>query len=283
MEIISDSNWTRWNQPEFHPKFHQYWFERVDIDFWYDLSDTYLSSLLTLFITTYLGSIFYLHRYMQNRQPFSLRIPLFLWNSTIGALSIMALYRISMELSYMLSLPDGFYRSICLREGLHMSSAFWAVCMIILKPLFMIDTMFLILRKKPVDAVHVIHHTLAILFGALMVKISEPMLRWLGIANMFVHAVDYPLLALRSIKIRVPKSRQIMAALEIIQMIFCLVCTAYTLIVRASGTYCVRHSKSVLVTYIVYFGLLILLIATMLSPEYWRRGIKKVKEDMKTE
>lgn len=35
-----------------------------------------------------------------------------------------------------------------------MSTAYWAIAIGFSKPFFMLDTVFLILRKKPVDAVH---------------------------------------------------------------------------------------------------------------------------------
>ncbi len=45
-----------------------------------------------------------------------------------------------------------------------------------------------------------------------------------------------------------------------------------------------RHPKSVYITYALYFGLLFVVIITLLSPEYWKRGIKKIrKQSLKTD
>lgn len=37
----------------------------------------------------------------------------------------------------------------------------------------------------------------AMISTPLFVQMAEPFLRWLGVANLLVHAIDYPLLALR--------------------------------------------------------------------------------------
>jgi outer membrane phospholipase A len=107
------SNWTRW-EIEHPPAFEPYGFETIDIQWWYDFSEKYWS--LPFFVTfMYYVGLYYCYQYMKDRPAMDLRGYLFLWNTAIGAFSIMALYRMTPEFIRVLSQHNGFHRSVCVR------------------------------------------------------------------------------------------------------------------------------------------------------------------------
>lgn len=114
-DLAIESNWTRWNFVEYEPKFHQFWFENVDIDFWYDFGETFTFPIVTLVLFFYLGSVWWTTQHMKDREPYRLRSELFTWNIFVGLFSLVALYRLSSEVLALLNTPQGFYRSLCLR------------------------------------------------------------------------------------------------------------------------------------------------------------------------
>lgn len=114
MTVVT-SNWTRWAHFVEKSEFHQFWFENVDVHFWYDFAEVYLSYLIVIGFFTYFGSVWWLKSYMKEKEPFKLRLPLFLWNSYVGLFSIVALYRIGTEVYVILNTPQGFYKSMCIR------------------------------------------------------------------------------------------------------------------------------------------------------------------------
>lgn len=113
--IINESNWTRWNRFEHESKFHQFWFENVDIDFWYSFGETFTIPLISLALVLYHGCVYWTMQHMKDREPYRLRSKLFFWNVFVGIFSLTALYRLSSELLAMLNMPQGFYKSLCFR------------------------------------------------------------------------------------------------------------------------------------------------------------------------
>jgi len=61
----------------------------------------------------YLAIAFALEQLMKNFEPIKLKWSFFIWNMIIGIFSIVGFARTAPPLLYRLSLPDGFYKSIC--------------------------------------------------------------------------------------------------------------------------------------------------------------------------
>lgn len=130
------------------PVFRSTWFEKVDDPGWKSFMRTHRNIPFYASIV-YLVVIFGLKSYMKNRQGLELRKPLIVWNWTLGIFSMVGFYRMSQELMYVLSLPNGFHKSVCIREGLNEPLAFWAVLFALSKFVELGDTVFIVLRKQP--------------------------------------------------------------------------------------------------------------------------------------
>lgn len=114
-EAAMNSSWTRWNHVEDEPKFHQFWFETVDINFWYSFAESFMFPLIFVAVVLYLVLCLVMMNYMKDKEPLHLRTSLFAWNLIIGIFSLIAMCRIGAEVMAMLNLPQGFYKSVCLR------------------------------------------------------------------------------------------------------------------------------------------------------------------------
>ncbi|ODM86947.1 putative fatty acid elongation protein 3 [Orchesella cincta] len=259
MEIMSRENWTKW-EPEPVPSFPLYSFEKIDTDYWYRFAEE--NPLLHVqIVLIYLIALYVLRNfYMKDRDPLEIRPILFVWNLSMGLFSLFACYRMSLELILVLSWDQGFYKSICVREGLHMSSMFWGILYVWSKVFFLADTFFLVLLKKRIHPFHIVHHTLAVIIPPQIMPFGEPVVRWFSTVNFFVHAICYPILALQAAKVKIPNVGLITMMLELLQMVFALGISFYTVMVKYNGGDCVRHPWSLQLCNYMYIGFLLFVI-----------------------
>lgn len=67
----------------------------------------------------YIVAIFSIQKFMKNRPAYNVQLPMAIWNLVLGIFSIMGFVRIVPELIAVLASPNGFHRSVCVREGLN--------------------------------------------------------------------------------------------------------------------------------------------------------------------
>jgi elongation of very long chain fatty acids protein 6 len=102
---------------------------------------------LTLYISAvYVILIYVGQRVMKNRAPFQLRPLLALWNFSLATFSAFAFIRTVPELLHVLQGPNGFHKSVCIRDDLNPSSAWWAMAFSVSKLVELLDTLFIVLR-----------------------------------------------------------------------------------------------------------------------------------------
>lgn len=137
--------------------YHYFYFEAINSGWWvqYMKDHWYLAIYASL---AYLIGIFGLKHYMRHRPAFTLKVPLFLWNLSLGIFSIFGFCRYLPAFLTMFRKPDGFYKSICVRSELTIPFAFWSILFVFSKLVELGDTMFLILRKRPVIFLQWYHH-----------------------------------------------------------------------------------------------------------------------------
>ena len=68
---------------------------------------------------------------------------------------------------------------------------FWAYVFVLSKVLELGDTVFLILRKRPLTFLHVFHHSTVLIACWYMPTQNAPAARWFGTINGFVHSIMY--------------------------------------------------------------------------------------------
>jgi elongation of very long chain fatty acids protein 6 len=168
----------------------------------------------------YIATIFGLKYIMKNRKPFELRILLIIWNLGLAVFSILGAARCVPEFIYIIS-QKGIDYSVCTETYSYGVTGYWAWLFIASKGFELLDTVFLILRKREVIFLHWYHH-LTVLCYVWYSSVEFPaQSRWFATINYSIHAIMYTyytIAALRIIRIPLAISMTI-TSLQIIQMV----------------------------------------------------------------
>ncbi|ODN05559.1 putative fatty acid elongation protein 3 [Orchesella cincta] len=207
----------------------------------------------------YLLLIFVGKRFMKNRQPFNLKSTMIVWNFLLASFSTCGFIRTFPELYQVLSGPNGFHRSVCVRDTLHESSIFWAWLFTWSKLFELGDTAWIVLRKKKITLLHVYHHITVFIFCWASFSDWEPILRWFGIVNLSVHSLMYSYYMLKGLNVPVPRSISMcLTSLQMSQMICGIFVNAYAVYVKSKGEPCARSEEGINLHLMMYGSYLIL-------------------------
>lgn len=156
-------------------------------------------------IAIYAIVIFGGQRLMKNRPAFDLKAPLAAWNLLLAAFSFMGVIRTAPYLFYWLT--NISYRDInCLHPSFthgEKDVGFWVMCFIFSKFFELIDTVFIVLRKKPLIFLHWYHHITVLLYCYFSSAFHHAGLFFVAM-NYSVHSIMYFYFFLMAVKM-VPK------------------------------------------------------------------------------
>ena len=186
-------------------------------DYAFEFYDRYFYYLFVVALS-YLPTIYLLSKWMENREPFDLRWPLFCWNLFIGIFSILGTYY-TFPAFISLSRELGLTTVSCdYRTYQYGPVAFWILAFLNSKVLEFVDTIFIILRKKRLITLQWYHHIVTMLYcwyaGATALGPGLPF----AAMNYLVHGIMYPYFAFATIGYRM-KFVQWITWLQIAQMI----------------------------------------------------------------
>jgi hypothetical protein len=255
--------------------FEAYDFEKIDYPGWKHFMA--VNWKLPIYISAvYVIVIFSIQSYMKNRQPLKLKTPLFLWNLSLGIFSILGFIRIAQELFHVLTSPNGFHRSLCVRDGMNEPMAYWSILFALSKYVELGDTIFIVLRKQPLILLQWYHHCTAMTLAWIVVPYAEPITRYYGGMNYGVHSIMYPYFALKSLKVPIPRTiSKCITFLQLLQMIVAVSVNAYTEVVLGSGNSCARDSTSIKWSWAIY-GSYVFLFAHFFYKSYYSKKSKKL-------
>ena len=117
-------------------------------------------------VVLYLIMIYFGPKIMSNRQAFDLTYPLAIWNIVLSIFSLLGALR---TVPYLLVLlfTQPFKATVCshpsISWGSHSPLAFWIMLMNFSKFVELGDTVFIVLRKKPLIFLHWYHHVTVLL------------------------------------------------------------------------------------------------------------------------
>ncbi|KJH43783.1 GNS1/SUR4 family protein [Dictyocaulus viviparus] len=141
---------------------------------------------------------------MRNRQPFSLFIPLNLWNFILAVFSIMGMIKLTPEF-WSTFMNKGFQNSYCFAYDFTKGeNGYWVFLFIVSKLFELIDTVFIVLRKRPLMFLHWYHHILTNIYAFYSHPRTPGFNRYGIYLNYTVHAFMYSYYFLRSMKINLP-------------------------------------------------------------------------------
>nr|CCC49085.1 putative long chain fatty acyl elongase [Trypanosoma vivax Y486] len=130
---------------------------------------------------------------MQHRPAFDLRLLLILWNFMLTVFSTLGAISCTHGLLLLLR-TQGFYDTTCFfKKDIRYNGelGFWLYAFIISKIPEMLDTVFLVLQKKPVIFLHWYHHLTVMLFCWHAGYTFNPSGLWFAAMNYSVHSVMY--------------------------------------------------------------------------------------------
>ncbi|CAG2170182.1 unnamed protein product [Oppiella nova] len=171
---------------------------------------------------------------MQNRKAFEINRYLFAWNAVLTIFSTIGTIRAIAEVRYVLA-NHGMVASVCSQAYHTRGSGLWALLFSLSKVLELLDTMFLVLRKKPVIFLHWYHHVTVLMFCWYSYSLNASTGRWFTLVNYTIHSFMYAYYAAQAIGVRVPsKLSKTITIAQIFQMVFGVFINLVSLVLRAT-------------------------------------------------
>ena len=185
---------------------------------------------------------------MANRRPYNLRRPLLMWNVGLAAFSLFGM--VSLVPSLLHSVYHyGFIHSCC--KSNYMTDprlSLWSVLFRLSKSVELGDTMFIVLRKSPLQFLHWYHHITVLLYCWYGVDSSVG--HWFGTMNYTIHTIMYTYYALKVIGVKVPSVlARTLTALQLSQMFVGILVSSVALRAK-SGDYGIECNVSYRVLYL---------------------------------
>lgn len=208
----------------------------------------------------YVIVIFTLKKFMQNRQPYKMKIPVVTWNIILATFSVMGTVRTMPDLIYSLS-HHGIHHSICDQSFVVANEVTrpWVFFFVISKVFELLDTVFVVLRKHPLIFLHWYHHISVLFYCWLSYRDSVSTSRWFVVMNLFVHSLMYTYYAVRCLNFKLPKQVSILiTTLQILQMFIAFLVNIYVFWQIQQGNECTTPISNVIISSIIYLSYFIL-------------------------
>jgi len=176
----------------------------------------------------YMVVIFTIKQIMSNRKAFEILTPLRLWNLWLAVFSIAGSLVTSFALVQEIQkngLVSSYTRALDFFEG---TSGLWTFLFCMSKLAELGDTIFVVLRKKPLLFLHWYHHVATLNYGLMSYIDKTAFNTWIVWLNFSVHAVMYSYYFLAACGIRLPAwfSRMLTTS-QITQFLITLVILAH--------------------------------------------------------
>jgi len=187
----------------------------------------------------YIVVIFGIKWYMKDRKPLNLGSSLNYWNGWLALFSIGGCLVTTPALFHEIQ-KFGLISSYCyVNDFYYGMSGFWSFLFVLSKVAELGDTIFIVLRKRPLMFLHWYHHVLTLNYGMLSYREDTAFNTWIVWLNFSVHAIMYSYYWLRSMHIRVPASiAQCITVLQITQFVITHAVLFHVGILWLQGTRC---------------------------------------------
>jgi len=157
----------------------------------------------------YLAVVYLGQKWMEKKEALDNRamgLTLAAWNLSFSLFSGYAAYMLLPELFSTLW-RSGFVGSYCYNADYYTDpvTGYWGWMFVMSKAPELGDTMFLIVRKKPVIFMHWYHHALTFLYAQITYTETQAWCRWSLALNLTVHTIMYFYFAAQALKVRAPR------------------------------------------------------------------------------
>ena len=225
--------------------------------------------LYVVAIIIYLAMIYLGKSSMSHRKALNLSTPLFIWNAGLAVFSIMGTFRLGQE--FLQLTPGGMYRLSC-QNATDSIRAFWTFAFCLSKIAELGDTVFLVLRKRPVIFLHWYHHITVLMFTWNACAQAAAFGRLFMLMNFTVHSFMYTYYALQSIKIRAPRFVSMsITTMQILQMVGGIATILYAQRQLSSGRMCQVQEGIITSGLVMYGSYFVLFVKFFLSAYVFNR------------
>uniref|UniRef100_A0A914MBH9 Elongation of very long chain fatty acids protein n=2 Tax=Meloidogyne TaxID=189290 RepID=A0A914MBH9_MELIC len=187
--------------------------------------------------TLYVIAIFGIQWFMKERKPLQISLSLQLWNAWLALFSIMGSIVTSYGLIREIFFGDGLVASYTkIGSFFEGTVGLWTFWFCISKFAELGDTIFIVLRKRPLIFLHWYHHVATLNYGLMSYVDNTAFNSWIVWLNFSVHAVMYSYYFLAACKIRLPAwFAQCLTSAQITQFLITLAILAHAGIRMVNG------------------------------------------------
>jgi hypothetical protein len=210
----------------------------------------------------YVFFVFAGQRFMRDRKPMDLKGLLAAWNFFLAAFSIIGTIRLVSHLIYGLSINDHSYffcRNADIAYGGSGPAGLWANLFVYSKWPELIDTVFLVLRKKPVSFLHWFHHATVMMYCWHAGQYQMPTGIFFASMNYIVHSIMYFYYFLAAIT-KPPKWGKMVTVLQIAQMFVGMFVTAYHYHLLKNVPNCDGSYNNLTAAFVMYTAYMLLFV-----------------------
>jgi len=177
----------------------------------------------------------------------------------------------------------GFQHSICTAGYAQLVvTGFWTNQFALSKAFELVDTLFIVVRKKPLMFLHWYHHITVLIYTWHAYKEHTAAGRWFIWMNFHVHAFMYSYYALRSMGFRFPKwTAMSVTTLQIVQMVVGCSIGVRAYMTKRSGQFCQQSYENLYFSFAIYFTYF-LLFANFFYHVYLKKGNRYQKTGRKS-
>ncbi|XP_053203253.1 elongation of very long chain fatty acids protein 6-like [Panonychus citri] len=192
------------------------WFDPVQSSEWIKTNWT----ICLPFVVIYLITVYGLQHWMTNRKPFNTKRSLVIWNSLLAIFStagaIQAIYD-----SYMTLKVHGLAKGLCDNSFLSDKYVLFIGWLFIWSKIVEFgDTIFIVLRRKPLQFLQVYHHATTCICCFFYYSTGTAICRWTLCMNFTVHSFMYSYFAIVGMGYRVPRPfAMILTSAQLSQML----------------------------------------------------------------
>lgn len=215
----------------------------------------------------YLTLVFVGPRYMRDRKPMDSKGLLATWNLFLALFSIVGTLRLIPHLGYGLAINHHTYffcRNAYVAYGGFGPAGLWTNLFVFSKWPELIDTVFLVARKKPVSFLHWFHHATVLMYCWHASEYQMPTGIFFASMNYVVHSIMYFYYFLAAV-IRPPRWGKLVTVLQIAQMFAGMFVTAYHYYLLKNVQNCDGSYNNLTAAFFMYTAYMVLFVQFFLS------------------
>jgi len=217
----------------------------------------------------YLVAIFGLQKIMKNRTAFGLDTPLFVWNVLLALFSIFGAFNTVPNIARVV-VNKGVQSDMCTIESEGINPWVYLFCLSKIPELM--DTIFIVLRKRPLIFLHYYHHVMTLLYCWNAWALQTPNGGWFAAMNLIIHSLMYSYYAACAYGARFSNlTRLSITSLQILQMVLGVLITLHNMV------YCNTHPENYICALVMYASYMALFVKLFIDSYVGKRERKTTK------